>query len=267
MTDGQDADHQQGRWPALRALLAVAIVIALGALLAWWLSPRQPPAPPAAAAPAPAPSTEAPAAEPAPAPAPKVPRRESEPAAPSPEPPPTPAPPPPARPVVRVTSDVEGAFVFVDRRFLGKTPLETSDVSAGHHQLSVSADGYDGVSQGLDVPETGTADVNVSLKTVRLDASVEVVHKHGIGSCEGRLSATVDGLRYDTPNRDDAFTLPFGQLETFSLDYADKNLRVKKAGGRTWNFTTHDRNADTLLVFTREVDKARAKLARQGAAR
>jgi hypothetical protein len=82
-----------------------------------------------------------------------------------------------------------------------------------------------------------------------------------MGSCEGKLVADVHGLRYQTSNRDDAFTVAFADVETFTLDYLQKTLRVKKRGGRTWNFTTRAANADPLLVFQRDVDRARARLA------
>jgi hypothetical protein len=35
---------------------------------------------------------------------------------------------------------------------------------------------------------------------------------------------------------------------------------VKKRAGRTWNFTTRTADADPLLVFQRDVDRARARL-------
>jgi len=168
---------------------------------------------------------------------------------------------PAAVPRLKVTSDVEGAFVFVDRKFVGKTPLDTSEITPGQHQLKVSSEGYEGVSQGVEIAKTGATEVDVSLKTVRLDTSVDVVHKHGIGSCEGKLVADVHGLRYDTSNRDDAFTLAFADMETFTLDYLQKTLRVKKRASRTWNFTTRAADADPLLVFQRDVDRARARLA------
>jgi len=53
----------------------------------------------------------------------------------------------------------------------------------------------------------------------------------------------------------------FADVETFTLDYLQKTLRVKKRDGRTWNFTTRAANADPLLVFQRDVDRARARLA------
>jgi len=167
---------------------------------------------------------------------------------------------PTAVPRLKVTSDVEGAFVFVDRKFIGKTPLDTGEIPPGRHQLKVSSEGYDGLSQGVEISETGTTEVEVSLKTVRLDTSVDVVHKHGVGSCEGKLFADLHGLRYETGNRDDAFSLAFADMETFTLDYLQKTLRVKKRVGRTWNFTTRAANADPLLVFQRDVDRARARL-------
>ena len=96
---------------------------------------------------------------------------------------------------------------------------------------------------------------------MKLDTQVDVVHKHGMGSCDGQLVATVDGISYVTSNKGDAFALPFGQLETFAVDYMQKNLRVKQKNGKTWNFTDKAATADALFVFHREVDAARKKLA------
>jgi hypothetical protein len=244
----------------LRVVVTLLFVIALGAVLAWWLRPMERAArkPPAEAQPA-APSAAPTSAKPAPQrPARREPRRTAEPAPPRASGGASAA--PAGGPRLKVTSDVEGASVFVDRQFLGKTPLETGEVTPGHHQLNVSSEGYEGVSQGVEIAATGSTDVNVSLKTVRLNASVAVVHKHTIGSCEGQLKADTHGLRYETSNRDDAFVLPFADVEEFTLDYKQKNLRIKKRHGRTWNFTTHAANADSLLVFQRDVDRARARL-------
>ena len=102
--------------------------------------------------------------------------------------------------------------------------------------------------------------MSVSLRTLALNASVPVVHKHRLGSCDGTLAADIHGLRYQTANQDDAWTLTFGDLEKFALDYQSKTLRIKQRGGRTWNFTTLASNADPLLVFQREVDHARSRL-------
>ena len=244
-----------------RVLVTLFVVIGLGAAMAWWLRPAGQPAPnpPSESRPAPTPA----AVEPAPvlpAPSPERQRRESKAQPESPAPAPEPEA-PVARPRLKVTSDVDGAFVFVDRKFVGKTPLDTDQIAPGQHQVNVSAEGYEGASQGVEVATTGSTDVTVSLKTVRLNASVDVVHKHGVGSCDGQLKADVHGLRYDTANRDDGFVLPLADVEVFTLDYKEKVLRVKKRAGRTWNFTTRAANADPLLVFQRDVDRARARLA------
>ena len=209
-----------GSLSRLRVIFTLLVVIVMGALLAWWLRPVPPP----------------------------VQKRSTASAAPA------------AAPRLKVTSDVEGASVFVDRKFVGKTPLDTGEITPGHHQLKVSSEGYEGVSQGVEIAGTGATEVEVSLKTVRLDASVDVVHKHGMGSCEGKLFAGVHGLRYETGNRDDGFTLAFADIETFTLDSPQKTLRVKKRAGRTWNFTTRAADAEPLLVFQRDVDRARARL-------
>ena len=77
----------------------------------------------------------------------------------------------------------------------------------------------------------------------------------------------MDGLTYETGNTGDAFALRFDQVETFEVDYLEKNLRVKQRGGKTWNFTDRNAaNADRLFVFHRDVEAARAKLAKGYAA-
>lgn len=121
MTDPSESSEPGEARFRLSVIIALAIVIALGALLAWWLKPPEPPAAKPAAAPPPSsaapPSTPSP---PGPAP-PERPRRREAKSEHPPDSAPTAAPQPPPKPrVLRVTSDVAGAFVFVDRKFLGK---------------------------------------------------------------------------------------------------------------------------------------------------
>jgi hypothetical protein len=169
---------------------------------------------------------------------------------------------PAARPpgVLRVRSDVPGAAVFLDRKYLGTTPLDTNGIDPGSHQLRVSVEGYEGHAQAVEIGDV-PAEIDVRFKEVRLNAAIPVVHKHGVGSCTGRLIADTSGLRYDTAKADDAFTIPFADLEGFSVDYLKKSMRVKKRGGKTWNFEDPAGKPDPLFVFHRDVEKARARLA------
>jgi hypothetical protein len=156
-----------------------------------------------------------------------------------------------------VDADVAGANVFLDRKFLGTTPVETRDFSPGPHRLNVSADGYDMYAETIDLPPS-SHEVRVRFKEVRLDERIDVVHKHGVGSCRGRLVATTAGLRYEAGKGGDSFEAPFASLEPLQLDYMGRNLRVKKKGGKTWNFTAD--SADALLAFQKAVEKARERL-------
>lgn len=174
-----------------------------------------------------------------------------------------PAAPAPGARELRVTSDVPGAYVFLDRKFLGTTPFASRAVAAGTYQLNVQVEGRPPVVRSVDVAAEGLTDIAVSIPAARtaaaaaaFSAEVAVVHQHGVGSCEGTLRASGEGLRYDTPHKD-AFSLPYSRVETFTVDYADKRLRLKQRGGRTWNFTTTAANADPLFVFHRDVQAAR----------
>ena len=158
---------------------------------------------------------------------------------------------------LRVVADVPGANVFLDRKFLGTTPVEARDLSPGSHRLNVSADGYEMYAETLELG-AGPREVLVRFKEVRLDEQLAVVHKHGMGSCRGTLRATNAGLRYDASDASDAFETPFGSLEPLQVDYLKKNLRVRLRGGRTYNFTGE--SADRLLAFQKAVEAARRRL-------
>lgn len=162
---------------------------------------------------------------------------------------------------LRVEADVPGAQVFIDRQFIGTAPVTAEGVKPGTHQLNVSAEGFSGIARTIDV-EPGPRELMVRFREVRLDAKATVVHKHRMGSCRGELVATPQGLRYETDDKSDAFSITLAELEAFQVDYQDKNLRVKVRKGKQYNFTDPDGNADRLFVFHRDVDAARQRLAR-----
>ena len=246
---------------------AVGVTLAAGAFLTiYLLRPAREvarPVPVVERAPARPVVPERPAPEPPPPePAPRPERRAA--AAPPPvEAPPEPAPAPveaaPEVGTLRIGADVPGAQVFLDRQFIGAAPTVAENVKPGTHQLNVSAEGFDSVVESIEVAP-GARDINVKFREVRLDARVDVIHKHGIGSCRGRLVATPQGIRYETTNKDDQFTTALLDLETFQVDYLDKNLRVKLRRGKQFNFTDPEGNADRLFVFHRDVEKARERL-------
>ena len=159
-----------------------------------------------------------------------------------------------------VEADVPGADVFVDREYKGKAPLVITGVAPGAHRINVSAEGYDGYAETVDVTG-GSQTLTVRLKTVRLAAGLDVVHKHAIGSCRGRLSATPAGLRYSATKGEDGFDVPLSSVERLEADYLRKQLTVKLRGGRTYNFTEPGGNADALVRFQQSVAKAQSRLA------
>jgi hypothetical protein len=244
------------------AVLGGFALIAGGAFAIFTMSKPAPQPAPTEVAARPAPVTPAPAPSPAAAPAPAA--RDDAPAA-APRAVAPKAAEPEAAPVVssavslEITADVPGAQVFVDRRFIGEAPVTTTEYGPGSHTITISAQGYEGVSQTVNVG-VGSQQVAIKLREVRLSAKLEVVHKHRMGSCTGTLTATPQGLRYDTTDKDDAFTSALLDLETFEVDYLKKNLKIKSKRGKSFDFTDPAGNADRLFVFHRDVDKARTRL-------
>ncbi len=240
-------------------VILVFVILLVVSGIGFYVMSRPKPAPvrtPVATAPVVSPR---PAPAPAPVDAPRPARRAARPAPAAVPPPPADAAPPPDLVTLHIDSDVPGAQVFVDRQFIGAAPVTTTDVKPGTHQINVSAPGYDQYAQSIDI-SPGPRDLMVRFKEVKLDMKAEVIHKHGIGSCRGTLIATPQGLRYDTTNSNDGFTVPLANVEVFQVDYLDKNLKVKIKGGRQYNFTDPSGNADNLFVFQRDVDKARQRL-------
>jgi len=162
-------------------------------------------------------------------------------------------------PSLGVESDVPGATVFLDRNYVGTTPVDIKELSPGEHEITVSADGYDMYAETLSI-ESGHRDIRVSFKNVTLLEKIAVVHKHRMGSCEGTLVADSQGLRYETTNKNDAFSAPFASLEQFEVDYIEKNLKVKVRKGKNYNFTEKSGNADPLYVFHKNVQAFREKM-------
>ena len=240
--------------PRRALILLLVAVIALGAGYFLLTRSAAPPeragsagARPAARAPTPAPTDPAP--EPVVAPA-------SPPAAAA-------APPAAVRPAVeprlRVTSDVTGADVFIDRQYAGKTPFESYEVAPGTHRIDVAVPGYDSFSRDVTI-DNDVTHLDAVFRVLVLDQQVPVVHKHRFGDCEGVLMADLNGIHYRTGD-DHAFSVRFDALAEFSIDYLEHTLRLRVQGGRTYNFTDGEANADQLFVFHREVEKVRTKLA------
>ena len=210
---------------------------------------------------APPPVSEPPATKIEPAPT-MAPRPTATPARPTPtakaEPTPT-GTPEPTTATLTFESDVPDTSVFIDRRYLGKTPLTAADIPPGEHQINLSPSGFDPHVETITVTP-GPRTISVKFKEIRLDASTPVTHKHAIGSCSGTLRATPQGLRYETSNATDAFSVPLTNLETFATDSLAKNLRVKIRNGKTYNFADPEEKIERLYSFHQQVEKVRQRI-------
>jgi hypothetical protein len=238
-------------------VLLTSLVVIGGAALLWVLNTPPPAttseparlpdakAEPSAPASAPPPAVAKPARSSAPRPAPAV---EAPPEA------------PPTMGTLVIESDVPDTSVFIDRVYLGTAPVTAENLAPGPHHLNMSAAGYEGVSETIEVA-AGTHTVSKRFKEITLDEQLAVVHKHAMGSCAGTLRASPQGLIYETSNKNDGFTTPLQSLEIFEVDYLKRNLKVKIRGGKTYNFADAEDNVDRLYRFHQAVDKVRQRLA------
>ena len=131
--------------------------------------------------PAPLPST------PTPSPTPSSP---TTPKAPTPKPSSEPLPTPDATPTTATLifeSDVPDTGVFIDRVYIGQAPVTAKDVKPGPHTINVSATGYDGFAETVDIA-AGTRTLSYKFKEIRLNATASVVHKHAMGPVQARCA-------------------------------------------------------------------------------
>jgi hypothetical protein len=165
----------------------------------------------------------------------------------------------PALGTLHFESDVRGVEVFIDRTLAGVAPLTVPNVKPGPHRLNLSVPGYEPVSESIEVTP-GRRDFVFKFREVKLDARTAVVHKHRLGSCRGMLIATQHGLRYDTDDANDRFSVPLTAVAALEIDYLQNRLTIG-VGGKRYEFADPEGNADHLFVFHRDVEKARARLA------
>jgi hypothetical protein len=149
--------------------------------------------------------------------------------------------------------------VFLNREFIGATPATADKLVPGSYQLNVSAPGYENHVETLELAP-GARELEIRFREVRLNATVDVVHKHRFGSCKGTLVATPSGVRYETTDKDDSFEAALTDLEAFQVDYLNKNLRIQPRKGKRYDFTDPEGNADRLFVFHRDVERVRERL-------
>jgi len=169
--------------------------------------------------------------------------------------------PAPSTATLEFETDVAGVEVFIDRQSVGVTPVTVRDVKPGPHRLNMSVPGYEPVSEGIEV-QPGVGRFVYTFKEVRLNLKADVVHHHRLGQCRGTLVATQHGLRYNTTDKDDAFSAAILDVETLQIDYLQNRLRIGVRGGKRYDFSDPAGNADHLFVFHRDLEKARARLKR-----
>ena len=90
--------------------------------------------------------------------------------------------------------------------------------------MNVSSPGYEGIAETIEVA-VGPRDIMVRFREVRLDAKIDVVHRHRIGSCRGTLIASPAGLKYETTDKDDAVNVALLDLDMFQVDYLESGCR------------------------------------------
>ncbi|MFW6293845.1 MAG: PEGA domain-containing protein [Spirochaetota bacterium] len=115
---------------------------------------------------------------------------------------------------LRVVTDPDGAEVFIDGRRRGTTPLDLADIDPGRYLLVVEKDGYYSERRRIDVPESGSAVIEIDLERITgfLDVSVR----------PGDALVLVDGDRL----RDGFAELPIGNYTVRAEAFGYRSHRV-----------------------------------------
>lgn len=190
-----------------------------------------------------------------------------------------------------ITSDVRGADVYLNGKRVGKTPHKATPLVPGNYDVRVVHAGYETFEERVrvdteshsihaDLPSTGV-ESNVREEEVAvheeegavpreegvaapvdirgLGETVAVKHRHRVivRSCEGVLSVSAEGVRYDSDHKD-AFFVALSDVEYLRLD-KDK-LILKVRGGRKYDFTERNDSEGALAAFHERVGQVLATM-------
>jgi hypothetical protein len=156
------------------------------------------------------------------------------------------------------------AVVSVWQNYPGLAPGRPAPAAAGQTAAKTAEENVPAPPAALDLtpstpataPKPASPSQPATSQPAKTDAAVTVVHKHRFGDCEGTLRALPGTLTYTTTNKEDGFRLAFAEVETFDLNEEGTTLRIRRRGGRTWNFTPKG-TAATLAAFHKEASRTR----------
>jgi hypothetical protein len=130
--------------------------------------------------------------------------------------------------------------------------IETNEAAEPSHAPAQAAPPRATANRGATASATTPAAAPRTAET-----QVTVVHKHRFGDCEGTLRVAQGTLTYATSHKDDGFRLAFADIDAFDLDAGKNTLRIRRRGGKTWNFTTRDDATAALAAFHRDAARLR----------
>ncbi len=160
---------------------------------------------------------------------------------------------------LRIETDVPGATVFLDRIGVGSAPMTIPNIAPGAHRLNVSASGYDGYGETIEV-EPGERVITINFKEIKLDARLNAVHNARRWAHAAACSPTPQAIVYLAADGKDSFTIGLTQITTFEVDYLAKNLRIRGPQGRTGTRRRSGRQRRQLHRVHRDVDKDRQRV-------
>ena len=88
----------------------------------------------------------------------------------------------------------------------------------------------------------------MTLKPI-LYASLQVVHKHAMGSCKGTLLVGGGRIKYQTSDKDDAFDSPLDSVKAAGPADSGKGLFVEITGGKRYSFVSQSPPEGTKIIL------------------
>jgi serine/threonine-protein kinase len=154
---------------------------------------------------------------------------------------------PASAPPKLIVQTVPGAQINLDGRAVGQTDskgrLEISPAPAGDHTVEVVAKPYDDFKGKV----TLTAG-NVSTITPSLRASMQVEHKHVVGSCSGILLVGLGRIQYIASTGKDSFDYPISAVKKAGSADSGKGFYLEIAGAKRYVFHAPAAEEDLQIV-------------------